>query len=176
MAKEKHERFEWAVEILDVRGDDHILEIGCGVGLAVEEIAEHLTTGKITAIDRSSAMIEKAIQRNQKNIESGKAGFVKTELLRFTKSDTKFNKIFFFNINFFWTQNSIVSEIAVIKSFLAKNGLIYIFYGPILGDGFKTINNSVLENLKNEKLTAIKTVHHKEIKCCCFITADDVSV
>ncbi|HZB13630.1 MAG TPA: class I SAM-dependent methyltransferase [Chryseolinea sp.] len=176
MANEKHKRFAWAVEVLDVKRDDYILEIGCGVGLAVEEIAERLTTGKITAIDRSPAMIAKAILRNQKNIASGKASFIKTELLGFPKEGIRFNKIFFFNINFFWTQNSITAEVSVIRSSLAKKGLVYIFYGPMLGDGFKAINNSVRRNLKNEKLRLIKTVQHKAIKCCCFIATDDFSV
>jgi cyclopropane fatty-acyl-phospholipid synthase-like methyltransferase len=176
MTNEKHKRFAWAVEVLDVKHDDNILEIGCGVGLAVEEIAEHLTTGKIMAIDRSAAMIAKAISRNQKSIASGKAAFVKTDLLGFPKGRTRFNKIFFFNINFFWTQNSIASEMSVIRSCMAKKALVYIFYGPMLGEGFKTINNSLRRNLKKEKLTVIKIVQHKAIKCCCFIATDDVSV
>ena len=102
---EKHERFRWVVEILNVKPADYILEIGCGVGLAVEEVAEHLVTGKITAIDKSPAMIEKAIRRNQKNIEQGKAKFVRSELLAFKRHNAKYNKIFCFNVNLFGLEN-----------------------------------------------------------------------
>ena len=93
---EMRDRFKWAVEILNVKPADYILEIGCGVGLAVEEVAEHLVTGKITAIDKSPGMIEKAIRRNQKNIEQDKAKFVRSELLAFKETRRQIQQDFLF--------------------------------------------------------------------------------
>lgn len=168
---EKHERFRWAVEILNVKPDDYILEIGCGVGLAVEAVAEHLITGKITAIDKSPAMIEKAIGRNQKNIEQDKAKFVRSELLGFKELHAKYNKVFSFNVNVFWTAKSISREISIIKSILLKKGLIYIFYGPMVGVGFDKIISPISKNLEKEKLKVIEFVHQRSLKCCCFVVA-----
>ena len=168
---EKHERFRWVVEILNVKPADYILEIGCGVGLAVEEVAEHLVTGKITAIDKSPAMIEKAIRRNQKNIEQGKAKFVRSELLAFKRHNAKYNKIFCFNVNLFWTGKSITREISIIKSMFLKKGLIYIFYGPMIGVGFDKITSPISKNLEKEELKIIEFVHQRELKCCCFVVA-----
>jgi cyclopropane fatty-acyl-phospholipid synthase-like methyltransferase len=168
---EKHERFRWSVEILNIKPDDYILEIGCGVGLAVEEVAEHLVTGKITAIDKSPGMIEKAIRRNQKNIEQGKAKFVRSELLAFKKHNAKYNKIFCFNINLFWTVKSITREISIIKSMLLKEGLIYIFYGPMVGVGFDKITTPIRKNLEKEGLKVIEFVLQRRLKCCCFVVA-----
>jgi cyclopropane fatty-acyl-phospholipid synthase-like methyltransferase len=168
---EKHERFRWVVEILKVKPDDYILEIGCGVGFAVEEIVQHLVTGKITAIDKSPAMIEKAIRRNQKNIKQDKAKFVQSELLGFEEKDVKYNKIFCFNINLFWTRNSIGREISAIRSILLRKGLVYIFYGPMLGDGFEKITSPLRKNLEKENLKVIDFVREKKLKCCCFVVA-----
>jgi len=168
---EKHERFRWAVEILNVKPSDYILEIGCGVGLAVEEVAEHLVTGKITAIDKSPGMIEKAIRRNKKNIEQHKAKFVRSELLAFKKHNGKYNKIFCFNVNLFWTGKSITGEISIIKSMLLKEGLIYIFYGPMVGVGFDKITSPIRKNLEKEALPVIEFVHQPRLKCCCFVVA-----
>ena len=159
---EKHERFRWAVEILKVKPDDYILEIGCGVGFAVEEVAQHLVTGKITAIDKSPAMIEKAIRRNKKNIEQDKAKFIQSELLGFEENDVKYNKIFCFNVNLFWTGNSIAREISAIRSILLRKGLVYIFYGPMLGDGFEKIASPIRKNLEKENLKVIDFMHRKE--------------
>jgi cyclopropane fatty-acyl-phospholipid synthase-like methyltransferase len=47
------ERLVWAVEMLAVQPDDHLLGIGCGHGVAVSLVCEQLDTGTITAIDRS---------------------------------------------------------------------------------------------------------------------------
>ena len=58
MAGKASERFVWAVDTLEVRPADRLLEVGCGHGVAVSLVCERLTTGTITAIDRSPKMIE----------------------------------------------------------------------------------------------------------------------
>ena len=67
MAGKASERFVWAVDTLEVRPADRLLEIGCGHGVAVSLVCERLTTGTITAIDRSPKMIEMATRRNREH-------------------------------------------------------------------------------------------------------------
>jgi len=50
-------RHRLAVQALDLKGDEQILEIGCGHGVAVGLVLERLTTGRITALDQSDKMI-----------------------------------------------------------------------------------------------------------------------
>ena len=66
MAGKASERFVWAVDTLEVRPADRLLEVGCGHGVAVSLVCERLTTGTITAIDRSPKMIEMATRRNRR--------------------------------------------------------------------------------------------------------------
>jgi trans-aconitate methyltransferase len=66
-------RVLWAVERLSVEPDDHLLEIGCGSGVAVSLICDRLGDGTITAIDRSPVMVERAVVRNGRHIAAGKA-------------------------------------------------------------------------------------------------------
>ena len=47
-----------AVAALDLDGTESVLEIGCGHGVAVRLVLERLTSGRITALDRSPKMIE----------------------------------------------------------------------------------------------------------------------
>ena len=116
-------------------------------------------------------MIEKAIRRNQKNIEQDKAKFIQSELLGFEENDVKYDKIFCFNVNLFWTGNSIDREISALKSMLLRKGLFYIFYGPMLGDGFEKIASPIRNNLEKENLKVIDFVREKRLKCCCFVVA-----
>src|ERR671935_187077 len=69
MAGKASERFVWAVDTLEVRPADRLLEVGCGHGVAVSLICERLTTGTITAIDRSPKMIEMATRRNREHFD-----------------------------------------------------------------------------------------------------------
>ncbi|HEY3762196.1 MAG TPA: methyltransferase domain-containing protein [Verrucomicrobiae bacterium] len=50
----------WAREVigrLDLRGDEHILDIGCGDGKVTAEIARALPNGSVTGVDASAEMI-----------------------------------------------------------------------------------------------------------------------
>src|SRR5215218_7790004 len=73
MAGKASERFVWAVDTLEVRPADRLLEVGCGHGVAVSLVCERLTTGTITAIDRSPKMIEMATRRNREHVDTGRA-------------------------------------------------------------------------------------------------------
>jgi SAM-dependent methyltransferase len=75
MAGKASERFVWAVDTLEVRPADRLLEVGCGHGVAVSLFCERLTTGTITAIDRSPKMIEMATRRNREHVDAGRAVF-----------------------------------------------------------------------------------------------------
>jgi trans-aconitate methyltransferase len=68
MTGKASERFVWAVDTLEVRPANRLLEVGCGHGVAVSLVRERLTTGTITAIDRSPKMIEMATRRNREHV------------------------------------------------------------------------------------------------------------
>jgi len=51
---------QWAQELigkLQLRGNEHVLDIGCGDGKVTAEIAQHLRDGRVVGIDASSEMI-----------------------------------------------------------------------------------------------------------------------
>src|SRR3954453_12316412 len=73
MAGKASGRFVWAVDTLEVRPADRLLEVGCGHGVAISLVCERLTTGTITAIDRSPKMIELAARRNRRHVDAGRA-------------------------------------------------------------------------------------------------------
>lgn len=65
-------RIEWALDLLDVAPGDQVLELGCGSGVAASLIADHLTDGCMTAVDRSATAISRARVRNAHHVESGR--------------------------------------------------------------------------------------------------------
>src|SRR5262245_166619 len=104
MAKTASDRFLWAVDTLQVRPAEHLLEIGCGHGVAVSLICERLTTGTITAIDRSPKMIEMARRRNREHVDAGRAELEAVALEDADLGEQRFDKVFAFNVAPFWQQ------------------------------------------------------------------------
>jgi trans-aconitate 2-methyltransferase len=59
-------QFEWGVEVLDrleLRGDETVLDAGCGSGRVTAKLLELLPRGRVIAVDGSEAMIAKARER-----------------------------------------------------------------------------------------------------------------
>lgn len=59
-------QFSWGVEVLgrlELRGDEHVLDAGCGSGRVTAELLERLPEGRLTAVDGSAAMIAKAKEK-----------------------------------------------------------------------------------------------------------------
>jgi trans-aconitate 2-methyltransferase len=59
-------QFRWGVEVLErlqLRGDEAVVDAGCGSGRVTEQLAKRLPEGRLVAVDGSEAMIAKARER-----------------------------------------------------------------------------------------------------------------
>ena len=126
MAGKASERFVWAVDMLEIRPADRLLEVGCGHGVAVSLVCERLTTGRITAIDRSPKMIEMARRRNREHVEAGRAVLEAIALENADLGDQRFDKVFAFNAAPFWLQPE--AALDAVREHLAGDGAVYIFW------------------------------------------------
>ncbi len=73
-------RLPWAVGRLALAPDHHVLEIGCGHGVAATEALRVLTGGRYVGVDRSPTMVEAAARRNAAGVDDGRATFVTGEV------------------------------------------------------------------------------------------------
>ena len=92
------ERFIWAAEKIKVKPNDHILEIGCGVGLLAEHLATKLGVGKLVALDKSPKMLEKADHRNRRFIDNGNAKFLAVDFAHANFQKSYFDTVVAFNV------------------------------------------------------------------------------
>ena len=102
------------------------LEVGCGHGVAVSLVCERLTTGTITAIDRSPKMIEMARRRNRAHVDAGRAVLETIALEDAALGDRRFDKVFAFNVAPFWQQPA--AALGAVREHLARDGAVYIFW------------------------------------------------
>ncbi len=122
------ERLRSVVEQLEMRPDDRVLEIGCGHGVAATLVCERLEEGHLTAVDRSSKMIQAATRRNAAHIEAGKAEFLVATLEDLDLGNRRFDKIFAVRVGLFHREPERAR--GIVERWLAPGGALFVFFDP----------------------------------------------
>jgi ubiquinone/menaquinone biosynthesis C-methylase UbiE len=112
-----------AVEQLGIEPDDRVLELGCGHGVAVDLVCRRLTTGRVTAIDRSQKMIDVALKRNAPHVAAGKAVLICTTLEDADFGEQRFDKVF--GVHFPPFRRDPAATGALVERLLAPGGTIH---------------------------------------------------
>jgi len=58
------------IDRLDLRGDERVLDAGCGTGRVTEELLNRVPNGQVVAVDGSAAMVEQAQERLGDRVEA----------------------------------------------------------------------------------------------------------
>jgi cyclopropane fatty-acyl-phospholipid synthase-like methyltransferase len=135
------ERIRWAVDLLTVRPSDHVLEIGCGPGHAIALVCERLTTGTITAIDRSATQIARAGERSRECVAAGRARIERIALADFDPGRRRFDKILAVNVNVFWT--SPAAALGDVRRLLRPGGTLHLVYEPPAAARLRQLRESI---------------------------------
>jgi SAM-dependent methyltransferase len=124
------ERLVWAVDALDVRPGDRLLEVGCGHGVAVSLVCERLDGGSILGLDRSARMIAAAARRNAGHVAAGRASFQVAELHEADLGDTRFDVVFAIHVPVL-LRGEPGRELAVVAAHLVPGGRFVLPYQPL---------------------------------------------
>jgi SAM-dependent methyltransferase len=91
------------LDLLEIRPEERILEIGFGPGLAVARAAELAWKGKVVGIDHSALMVEQAARRNASAIRAGRVELLlgSADALPHFDGDP-FDKVVAVNVYMFW--------------------------------------------------------------------------
>jgi trans-aconitate 2-methyltransferase len=68
------------VERLDLRGDERVLDAGCGTGRVTEMLLERLPHGQVVAVDGSQAMVDRARQRFGDRVHAFRSDLLELEV------------------------------------------------------------------------------------------------
>lgn len=122
-------RIRWAVDLVDVRPDDKVLEIGCGPGAAAELICSRLEPGqgRLFAIDRSESGVDRTKRRNADAIKDKRLTVRQIDLATLRVPVKRLTKVFAFNVNLFWVREC-VDEVALLHDRLRPGGVVGLFY------------------------------------------------
>jgi ubiquinone/menaquinone biosynthesis C-methylase UbiE len=116
------ERSRWTVELLHLQSTDHVLEIGFGPGLAIQQVARLVPNGHVVGIDHSALMVKQARRRNQTTIEAGLVDLKPGGFELLPQLGETFDKVFSVNVLQFLRERSEVLHL--LRSVLRPNGLL----------------------------------------------------
>jgi ubiquinone/menaquinone biosynthesis C-methylase UbiE len=102
MPHSSEDRHAWVADALSIEPSDRLLEVGCGNGVTASLVCERLGSGHITAIERSTKMIDMAAKRNRAAVAAGRADFRAVPLEQADFGDERFDKVFAMHVAFFW--------------------------------------------------------------------------
>ena len=122
------ERNVWAVGLLDVQPDDHVLEIGFGPGIAIHEFARRATSGLVVGVDHSEVMVRQARNRNAAAVRAGRVDLRLGSAEALPGFDEPFDKILAVNSLLFWDDP--VARLKDLHHLLRPGGQIAIVYQP----------------------------------------------
>ena len=121
-------RNNWTVDLLDIKPDDRVLEIGFGPGLALQRVSQIITTGYVAGVDHSDAMLVMATKRNSRAIGQGKVELFNASGESLPEFGKPFDKVYMANVMMFWKDP--VSSLKKIRDGLTTVGTIAITHMP----------------------------------------------
>jgi ubiquinone/menaquinone biosynthesis C-methylase UbiE len=102
MARETWSDNLTAIEALDLKPTDHVLDIGCGPGRALGELAHRAPHGRVAGVDPSELMVEIAVKRNRDLVRAKLVNVAHAGVESLPFEDGAFDKLICVHGVYFW--------------------------------------------------------------------------
>lgn len=119
-------RSRWAVQVLDVRPTERVLELGCGPGVAVAALAARAAT--VVGIDHSAVMIAQAHRRNRAAVRAGRVRLIEASVADLPDLGPPFDAALAVNTLGMWPEP--VDRLREIRGLLRPGGRIALVSQP----------------------------------------------
>ena len=114
----------WVIDLMNVRPGDHVLDVGCGGGMAVKLISQRATDGFVAGVDYSAEMAAQATKRNADAVARGKVQVKQGDVGALPYPDATFDKVCGIETFYFWPDP--MAGLAEVRRVLKPGGQITI--------------------------------------------------
>ncbi|WP_455143983.1 class I SAM-dependent methyltransferase [Selenomonas noxia] len=114
----------WGFTHLSFRGDEDVLDCGCGGGANLAQLLRLLPEGRVTGLDYSPISVEKAREVNRAAIDAGRCTVVQGNVLELPFESSSFDAVTAFETVYFWPE--LVRCFAEIHRVLKPGGVFMI--------------------------------------------------
>lgn len=134
MAGETREANRVALERLELKPDDRLLEVGFGHGATLAAAALVITQGSLSGVDFSAVMLDIARRRNARLLRSGRLDLVLGASDHLPYEAGRFTKALAVHTIYFWSHPE--RDLAEIHRVLSPDGRLVIGYKPREDEAF----------------------------------------
>ena len=92
MARANRDAAAQVIELLNIRADDKVLEVGFGPGVAIQLLLQRLHTGSVAGVDHSQEMVRQAAARNAEALRNRRVDLRYGSAERLPFADQTFDK------------------------------------------------------------------------------------
>ncbi|HEU5241133.1 MAG TPA: methyltransferase domain-containing protein [Ornithinibacter sp.] len=138
-------RVRWAVDVLDLRPDDRVLEVGGGTAASARLVLDRIPSGRLVALDRSVTASRRIAAALPREVDGGRLVVVTRALAEVfaglgvdvdvdadagdaTLSPASVDVAFAVDVNVFWTSDA-APELAVLRRLLVPGGRLVVCFG-----------------------------------------------
>jgi SAM-dependent methyltransferase len=118
----------WAAELLEVRPDDRVLEIGFGPGIAIKELSARAPDGYVCGLDHSALMVRQAARRNAKAVRRGQVDLRLGSVDELPDFDAPFDKVLAVNVSGF--SDGPAERLENLRRVTSRGGRIALAFQP----------------------------------------------
>ena len=126
MARETWSQNLRVMDALGINQGDRILDVGCGHGRGLTELATRAGNGCVVGVDPSELMVEIAAQRNRALIEAARVNVVLAPVESLPFDDDVYDKVLCVHVLYFWKDlDASLREIARVLKPGGRLGLLF---------------------------------------------------
>jgi ubiquinone/menaquinone biosynthesis C-methylase UbiE len=129
---------QWGLRHISIEPDANILDVGCGGGKAVQDLALSAPDGRVYGVDYSEEMVRLAKKVNKELIKEGRAEIIYGSVSSLPFSDSVFNLVTAFEAYYFWP--NLVEDLKEIRRILKAGGTLLIVNEVYKHDKFEKRN------------------------------------
>ena len=131
----------WGFSHISINPDSYVLDIGCGGGMGVKEIASSVQRGKVYGIDYSQEMVQLSKKVNDDLIKQGIVEIIENSVSALPFQDNTFDFVTAFESYYFWPD--MVSDLIEIKRVLKPGAFLLLVHAAYKDEKFEKRNNKV---------------------------------
>ena len=140
---------QWGLSHISIKPDSCVLDIGCGGGKAVKEIASSVSKGKVYGIDYSEDMVQLSKKINDYLIKQNIVEIMYGTVSSLPFPDNKFDFVTAFETYYFWPD--LINDLIEVKRVLKPGAFLLLVNAAYKNDQFEK-RNSKLVNLLDMKI------------------------